>query len=224
MCSGPNQQEKDAQKQTAAFSKQLQTQFTTEFQQSQDLMTFLTAQLEPMIKDPTGFTPQQMSDLQSNLINNVGSQVASAKQQIQESADTRNEAGMPSGVADMNKALVEGAGVSAEAGGLNTIQLESAQLAQQKQLAAEQMLGATANTLVSQGSSTGGQTVSSQQNQFQQADTMAQQSTQMWSNLLSGVIGAGSAFLTGGISMFKPPAPAGGGGAIPASYGGTAAG
>jgi hypothetical protein len=224
MCSGPSKQEKQAAKQTAAFSKQLQDQFTTEFKQSQALVSFLTAQLEPMITDPTGFTPQQMSDLQSNLIQNVGAQVAAAKQQAQEAFDTANEAGLPSGVNAMNEALIAGAGVQAEAGGLNTIQIQSAQLAQQKQQFAEEMVAGLNQTLTSQGGTTGSQTVSNQATQFQQADTMAQQSTQMWSNLLSGVIGAGTSFLTGGVSsLLRPPAPTPGAAAqIPTTYGGPA--
>lgn len=228
MCSGPSQAEKNAAAQSAAFSQQLQKQFTQEFAQQQEISKFLVSQLNPMITNPTGFTPQQLSILNSNLINNVGSQVASARQQIQQRAATSNEAGLPSGVTAMNEALVTGAGISAEATGLNENQLASAELAQQKQQMALQEEAQLSGQAGAVAGSFANSANTANQTAFNQANVINQQQNSLWQNILGGVLGAGTSFLTGGLSnivggmgFFGGARPAtaspsgGGGGGIP---------
>jgi hypothetical protein len=200
MCSGPSAGEKTAAAQTAAMSQQLMTQFQQEFSESTELQSFLTAQLMPMITNPTGFTAQQTADLRSTLINSVDSQMASTTQQQQQAQAVSNEAGLPSGVASMNQAILQGEASSTESQGLLGIQEESAQLAQQRQQAAIGELAQVSGQATQAGTSLAGTAVNSNNSQFNQQETMQQQSTSMWSNILNGVLGAGLSFATGGLS------------------------
>ena len=197
MCSGPSAAEQQAAANTAAFTEQLQGEFETEFSEQQAISSFLSAQLEPMITNPTGFTPQQMSDLNSNLINNVGAQVVQAKQALNAQQMTENEAGLPSGVASADSAAIAAAGINAEAAGLNQNQLASASLAEQKQQSAEEMMLGLSSQAAQLTSSAGNQALVGNEAAFNEQSAIAQQSTQFWSNLMGGIIGAGTSFLTG---------------------------
>lgn len=213
MCSGPSKAEQQAQAAQAAFSQQMQSLFNVQFQQDQELVGYLKAQMQPIVdhlnqivENPTGFSPQQMSNMQSALINTAGEQYTNAIRQAQQRFATTNLRGMPSGVQEqiLGQIGAQEAGVVAQ--GTTNIQMANAQLAQQKQAQAETLrlsalgeMGQMVGNLQNIAPQTGSLFNQSNQQSFNQAYQMSQQGFG-WGNLLSGVVGAGLGFATGGLS------------------------
>jgi hypothetical protein len=191
--------EKQAQAQAQQESQFLQSMMKTQFAESQTLLnSVLLPQLKQMATNPQGFGAKALADMQSQLINTVGSQYASQTQNLQNRFAVSNAPGLGSGFQTALQANLAQGAAGQEAGGLMNIQLanEQAKLDQQRF-----GLGglAQASTLLGQAPQSASLGLEANQNFANQAHTLATQGS-LWSNLLGGVMGAGLNFASGGLS------------------------
>ena len=197
---GPSQSEKDMQEAQAAETKQYMAQQSANYSEQQDLFKTLQPMLESEINNPTGFTPQELADLNASNVNTTGAQYANVQKQLNQANATQNMAGLTSGVAAGETAALKGAAAGTVASNATNVQLANAQLQQQnKNTAQAQLLGLEANA--------GGQAVSlgqvenqSESQAFNQAYQEQQQSSQLMNGILGGLVSAGMDFATGGLS------------------------
>lgn len=191
--------EKQAQAQSQQESQYLQSMMQTQFKEQQGLLNnVLIPQLTQMAQNPQGFGAQALAAMQSQMINTVGSQLSSQEKSLNNQFATQNMAGLGSGV---NVALQAGLAQNAagtEAGGLNQIAIQNAQLKnQQQQFGLQGLAGAT--SLLGAAPQSAGLGLQANQNNFGQSYQIAQQGN-LWQNLLGGVLGAGLNFASGGMS------------------------
>lgn len=192
--------EKAAQKQSAAEATQLQGMMTTQFKEQQDLLNkVIIPQLTQMATNPEGFGAKALATMQSQLINTVGSQLSSQEKSLKTQFATSNLPGLPSGVETALEANLNANAAGTEATGIQNISLANEQLKQQQR--EEGLSGLSqATTLEGATPQSAGLAVQSNQNNFDQSYKMAQQGGGIFSKILSGVIGAGLNFATGGLS------------------------
>lgn len=203
--------EKQAQEQTVQESNFLQQMMQTQFAEQQQLLnSFLIPQLKQMATDPQGFGAKALANMQSQLINTVGSQYASQTQAIQNRFATQNMAGLGSGFQTALQANLAQGAAGQEAGGLLNIGLANEQAKLQQQqfglsglMGAEQELGAAPQSA--------GLAIQSNQNRFGQSYQMAKQGS-LWQNLLGGVVGAGLNMIAPGVGSLVGGAISGAGG------------
>jgi hypothetical protein len=197
---GPSQQEKDLQTEQAAQTKQYIAQQSTLFQESQDLQATLKPLLENEINNPTGFTPQELADLNASNINTTGAQYANVQKQLNLENASRNMAGLTSGVAAGETAALKGAAAGTVATNATNVQLTSDKLATQKQQTAQSELLALQSGQAGQAISLGQVENQSNKTAFDEANTEQQQSSQLMNGILGGLINTGMSFATGGLS------------------------
>jgi len=196
---GPSPSEQQLQSEQAAETRQYMQQQATNYSEQQDLFSTLKPMLEAEIANPTGFTPQELADLNASNVNTTGAQYANVQKQLNLRNASQNMAGLTSGVAASETAALQGAAAGTVASNAENVQLQNAQLQQQNKTTAQaQLLGLEANA--------GGQAVSlgqvenqSENQAFQQAYTEQQQSSQLMSGILGGLINTGIGVATGGL-------------------------
>lgn len=190
-------EEKKAQAQSAEESKYLQTMMQTQFKEQQDLLNHvLLPQLKQMATDPQGFGAKALADMQSKLINTVGTQFASQQKGLQQRFATNNLPGVGSGVQEALSANLAQGAAGQEAGGLMNIDLANEQQKeQQRQFGISGLAGAS--TLLGQAPGSAGLALQANSQNFDQSHQIAQQGS-LWQNLLGGVLGAGLGFAVGG--------------------------
>lgn len=192
--------EKAAQKQSAVEATQLQGMMTTQFKEQQDLLNkVIVPQLTQMATNPEGFGATALAAMQSQLINTVGSQLSSQEKSLKSQFATSNLPGLPSGVETALEANLGANAAGTEATGLQNISLANEQLKQQQR---EQGLSGLAGATSLEGAApqSAGLALQGNQQNFDQSYKMAQQGGGIFSKILSGVIGAGLSFATGGLS------------------------
>ncbi len=196
---GPSSEEKQLQSEQAAETQQYMAQQSTTFGESQDLLKTLQPMLQAQIANPTGFTPQELADLNASNVNTTGAQYANVQKQLNLTNASNNMAGLTSGVAAGENAALKGEAAGTVATNATNTQLANAQLAQQKQQTAQQ-------DLLSLQSGQGGQAISlgqventSENNAFNQASTEQQQSSQLMNGILGGLVNTGIGVATGGL-------------------------
>jgi hypothetical protein len=176
-------------------------QQSTLYAESQDLQATLKPLLESQINNPTGFNAQELADLNANNVNTTGAQYANVQKQLDLANSSNNMKGLTSGVAAGERASLQNMAAGTVASNATNVELANAELAQQnKNTAQSELLGlesGTAGNAISQGQVEN----TSESNAFNQANTEQQQSSQLMNTIVGGVIGAGSAFATGGASM-----------------------
>jgi hypothetical protein len=108
-----------------------------------EMQNFISQTLQPaitqMITNPQGFGTAGIHAMNTQLINNIGGQYSSQMQNLQQSFDTQNMAGLGSGVQQALRLNAAQTAAGQEATGLNQIQLQNAQLKAQQQLQGMQM-------------------------------------------------------------------------------------
>jgi hypothetical protein len=188
-----------AKNQTIDEANFLQNMMKTQFGEQQDLLNkVLIPQLTQMATNPQGFGAKALADMQSQLINTVGGQYASQTKGLQEKFATSNMAGLPSGVqAALQANLAQGAS-GIEAGGLQNIDIQNAQLKNQQQQFGLSGL-ASADELLGQAPGSAKLALGANQQSFKNAQALQGQGS-IWGQLLGGVIGAGLNYATGGLS------------------------
>lgn len=199
----PMNKESDAQKaarqQQADFNKQLLDIYKTQFSEQQAILGVLTPQLEGMAAKPEGFGATEYAALQAKIINDVGAQYSNVAKSAAQEFATTNEAGLPSGVERQVQGEIAAGAVGTEAGELNRLAVANEQMKEEQRQFAISSLSGIQSGLASSASTTAGQEISGTGQQFQEATTVYNQGG-LWKNILSGVVGAGLNFATGGLS------------------------
>lgn len=196
---GPSSEEKQLQSEQAAETQQYMAQQATTFGESQDLLKTLQPMLQAQIANPTGFTPQELADLNASNVNTTGAQYANVQKQLNLANASNNMAGLTSGVAAGENAALKGEAAGTVATNATNTQIANAQLAQQNKQTAQQ-------DLLSLQSGQGGQAISlgqventSENNAFNQAYNEQQQSSQLMNGILGGLLNTGIGAVSGGL-------------------------
>jgi|HubBroStandDraft_6_1064221.scaffolds.fasta_scaffold02778_6 hypothetical protein len=175
-------------------------QQATQFQESQALYSTLAPQLEQMMQNPTGFSAQELADLNATNVNVTGAQYASAQQQTNLVNSSENMAGLTSGVAAGEGAALRSAAAGQVASGATNIRLQNAQLQQQNKQAATSELMALQSGQGQMAIGIGNTENNAEQNAFSQANTVNQQQDALTQSLIGAGLGIGMTALTGGMS------------------------
>src|SRR6266576_6995979 len=147
MCSGGDQTLKSTEASQAQFTTALQSAFTTQFQNQTGILNYLKAQLEPMISNPTGYSPAALAALKSRAIEGTATNYGNAAKTVNAQIAARGGSALPSGVnAQIQEELAAGA-ASDESQGLNSIALSDEQLKQSNYWNAVQALSGGAAML-----------------------------------------------------------------------------
>ena len=189
---GPSASEQQLASEQAQLVQQEIGQQAQQYSNSQALYAVLAPQLQQMMSNPTGFSAQELADLNATNVNVTGSQYANVQKQMNLANSSQNMAGLTSGVAAGESAALQGAAAGQVASGATNIQLQNAQLAQQKQQAATSELLALQSGQGQMAIGIGNTENAAQQNAFQQANTVNQQGAfggPLGQALLGGVIG-----------------------------------
>lgn len=196
---GPSQAETDLQTEQAAATKQYMAQQTELYSEQQNLLKTLTPLLEAEISNPTGFSPQELADLNASNVNTTGAQYANIQKQLNLRNSSENMAGLTSGVASAEGAALQSAAAGTVASNAENVQLQNAQLQQQNKNTAQSELLALQGGLGGQAVSMGQVENQSENQAFQQAYTEQQQSSQLMQGILGGLINTGIGVATGGL-------------------------
>jgi len=192
-------EQKAARESQINLNNMLLDTYKQSYAQEQAILGVLTPQLEEMAKNPQGFGATEYAALQAKIINDVGGQYSNVAKEAAREFATTGEAGLPSGVeAQVQGQIAAGAAGQAAAGTTN-LAIANEQLKQQQQQYALSALQGETSMLAGQTGTAGGQSLSGVGQQFQQATQVYNQGS-LWKNILSGVVGAGLNFATGGIS------------------------
>ena len=188
---GPSQAEQTLQKEQAAETQQYMVQQSTLYSESQALQATLTPLLESEINNPTGFTPQELADLNASNVNTTGAQYANVQKQLNLANSSNNMAGLTSGVAAGETAALKGAAAGTVASNATNVQIANAQLAQtNKTNAQSELLGLESGDTGAAISE--GQVENQSENQsFNQAYQEQQQSSQLMNGILGGLVNTG---------------------------------
>jgi len=196
---GPSSQEEQLQSEQAQETKAYVDQQSTLYGEQQELLQTLKPQLEAQINNPTGFSAEELAQLNASNVNTTGAQYANVQKQLNLSNASNNMRGLTSGVQAGETAALKGAAAGTVASNAGNIQLASANLAQQKSATAQ-------SELLGMESGEGGQSVSlgqvenqSENNAFSQANVEQQQSSQLMNGILGGLVNAGVGAATGGL-------------------------
>ena len=197
---GPSQQEENLQHEQAAETQQYMAQQSTLYGESQALQATLTPMLEKEISNPTGFSPQEMADLNASNVNMTGAQYANVQKQLNATNASQNMAGLTSGVGAAETAALKSSAAGTVALNAQSTQLANAQLqTQNKNTAQSQLLGLQSGQ-AGQAISQGGLETNSENAAFGQAKQIQQQNN---SDTMSGVLGGltGAAFGAAGTGV-----------------------
>jgi hypothetical protein len=209
---------KESQAQKAARQSQIDVNnmllatYKQSYAQEQAILGLITPQLEEMAQHPEGFGATEYAALQSKIINDVGGQYSSVAKEAAREFATTNEAGLPSGVEAQVQANIAAGAAGAVTSGTTNLAIENERLKQQQRDFALSSLAGETSLLAGEAGTAGGQTLSGVGAQFNQATQVYNQGS-LWKNILSGVVGAGLDFASGGASnilgggSFFHPAP-----------------
>jgi len=192
---GPSSEEKTLQKEQAQQTQQYIAQQSTLFSESQDLMKTLKPVLEAQIANPTGFSAEEMAQLNAANVNTTGAQYENVQKQINLVNANENMKGLTSGVAASEAAGVANLAAGTVASNASNIQTQSEQLAEQKRATAQsELLGLESGT-AGNAISTASVENQSQSQAFQQAYQEQQQSSQLMNTIVGGLVQGGASML-----------------------------
>lgn len=194
---GPSQAEQELQTEQAAETQQYMQQQGTLYGEQQQLLATLSPLLQQEISNPTGFSPQELADLNASNINTTGAQYANVQKQLNLRNSSANMAGLTSGVAAGETAALQSAAAGTVSSNAENVQLQNAQLQQQNKNTAQSELLALQSGLGGQAVSMGQVENQSESNAFNQAYQEQQQSSQLMNGILGGLVQAGVGAATG---------------------------
>jgi hypothetical protein len=200
---GPSSGEKQLQAEQARETQQYIAQQGQLYSESQALQATLTPLLESEINNPTGFNAQELAQLNAANVNTTGAQYANVQKDLNLQNSSQNMAGLTSGVAAGESAALKGAAAGTVATNASNIQLQSANLAQQKSQTAQSQLLALQSGDTGAAISEGQVENQAQSNAFNQSYTIQdQQNNDVLNGILGGLANAGvsaiGTALTGG--------------------------
>ena len=197
---GPSAEEKQLQAEQAAETQQYMQQQAQNYSEQQSLFAELRPVLQNEINNPTGFSAQELAQLNASNVNTTGAQYANVQKQLNANFASQNMAGLTSGVKAAEDVSLANVAAGTVASNANQIQLESARLAQQKQQTATSQLQALEANAGGQAVSLGQVENQSESQAFNQAYQMQQQSSQLLTGILGGLVNTGLNVATGGIT------------------------
>lgn len=116
----------------AAFTNTLMQSYQQQFGRQSQILDFLTKQMEPMIQNPQGFSPQALTAMRTGASDTNAMQFKNASQALNTQLTARGGAtDLPSGVDAQLRAGMAEAGAQNEAEAQNQITLQNEQLKQQ---------------------------------------------------------------------------------------------
>jgi hypothetical protein len=189
---GPSASEQQLQSEQAQETQQYMAQQSQTYAESQALFQTLSPLLENEINNPTGFNAQELAQLNASNVNTTGAQYANVQKQMNLANSSNNMAGLTSGVAAGETSALQGAAAGTVATNANNIQLQSAQLAQEKAQNAQGQLLALQSGQGGEAISLGQVENTSENNAFNQAYQEQQQSSQLMNGILGGLMQSGS--------------------------------
>jgi hypothetical protein len=192
---GPSAAEQQLQQEQAQATAQYMTEQSQTYAESQSLYQTMLPMLEQEMNNPTGFSSQELADLNASNVNTTGAQYANVQKQVNLANASNNMAGLTSGVQAGETAALQGAAAGTVATNAQNTQLASTELAQQKQQTAQSELLALQSGQGGEAINMGQVENQSENNAFQQASTMQQQSNQLGMSILGGVMGAGQSLI-----------------------------
>lgn len=196
---GPSAAEESLQTEQAAETKQYMAQQSTLYGESQALQATLTPLLESEINNPTGFSAQELADLNASNVNTTGAQYANIQKQLNLVNSSNNMAGLTSGVAAGETAALGSTAAGTVASNATNVQLANAQLAQQNKTNAQSELLGLQSGEAGEAINTGQVENTSENNAFSQAYQEQQQSSQLMNGILGGLAQGVGAAATGGL-------------------------
>lgn len=196
---GPSAAEESLQTEQAAETKQYMAQQSTLYGESQALQATLTPLLESEINNPTGFSAQELADLNASNVNTTGAQYANIQKQLNLANSSNNMAGLTSGVAAGETAALGSTAAGTVASNATNVQLANAQLAQQNKTNAQSELLGLQSGEAGEAINTGQVENTSENNAFSQAYQEQQQSSQLMNGILGGLAQGVGAAATGGL-------------------------
>jgi hypothetical protein len=186
---------KESETQQLALNKQLQAAFTTNFAKQSAVLDQLTKRLQPMIDNPTGYSPEALTALRTSATDTNSGRFQNAQTALNDQLAARGGAeALPSGVDAQLRAQLGSDAARTEAGTQNQITLDNENLKQQNMWNAVGALSGTAqgyNPLgFSGGATAGGTTVANLGQAYKESQK---------SGLLGAISGVVGGALTGGI-------------------------
>lgn len=199
MCSGGDKTLQQSEQAQAGLNKKLMAAFTTNFGKQSSILDSLTKRLQPMIDNPTGFSPEALAALRTSASDTNAGQFLGAQKALNSQIAGRQDASaLGSGVDAQLRAGVAQAGAQNEANSQNNITLQNEQQKQQNFWSALNALSGNASQYnplgFAGGATAGGSTVAN----LGQAYQASKQSPLL--GALGGIVGgaAGAALGNGG--------------------------
>lgn len=127
MCSSGDSDIKATEAAQTAFTQQLQQTFSTQFANQQGLLSQLQTALQPALSGTQGFTPAQMTTLQTQNTEGAAKDFAAAQTATNQAIAARGGSALPSGATAQLTAENANAGAAEKAAGDQNIQLANAQ-------------------------------------------------------------------------------------------------
>jgi hypothetical protein len=198
--SGSSPEEEQLQSEQAAETQQYMMQQGTLYGESQSLQATLAPLLESEIKNPTGFSAQELADLNASNVNTTGAQYANVQKQLNLVNSSNNMAGLTSGVAAGETAALQGAAAGTVATNSQNTQIANAELQQQNKATAQSELLGLQSGQAGEAISEGQVENQSESNSFNQAYQEQQQSSQLMNGILGGLVQTGMGVAGSGVS------------------------
>ena len=179
-------------------------QQSQQYAESQYLFNTLQPILLEQRANPTGFSAQELADLNASNVNTTGAQYANVQKQLNLRNSSENMAGLTSGVAAGETAALQSSAAGTVASNASRIQIENAQLAEQKRQSATSELLALQSGQGGMAIGIGNTENRAEQQAYEQANQVNQQQgitgSPFTDSLLGAGLGIGMDFLTGGLS------------------------
>lgn len=197
---GPSQSEKNLQKSEADFNQTLQQDYAQTFAANQEILKALNASLAPILAagpNQQGYSPAELAALNTQAIESN----ATGVNQAEKAAAQREDAAgggtslLPSGVNAQINAEIGTAGeenLSREQLGITQANYAQGRANWQTALSGELATASGFNPLGYASATTSANTSA-----FNEANAINQQSNQMWSDVLGGVVGIAGSFARG---------------------------
>jgi hypothetical protein len=132
MCSGGDKTIKASEQAQADFTKTLMQSYQQQFGQQSKILSFLTGKLQPMIDNPTGYSPEALAALRTSATDTNARQFGNASAALNDQLAVRGGAtDLPSGVDAQIRAQLASEGAQTQAASENNITLQNEQLKQQ---------------------------------------------------------------------------------------------
>lgn len=189
LCKGDNIAKQNEQLQLDLNRQLLQT-FQTQFGKQSQITDLLTKNLQPLIDNPQGYSPEELQALRTQTSDTNSGQFNDAQKALNDQLAARGGAStLPSGVDAQLRAQLAEAGAKTEAGSQNQITLNNEELKRQNFFNAVNALSGNAQILnplgYAGGATAGGNTVAN----LSQAVTASNQSS--LGAALGGIVGGG---------------------------------